>query len=108
MVMIVLEHSKFYTLRHSNNEKRFLIDFGQKVVSLSFCQLLALRNKINNIAIEALLDPEINPHGLYILTLCNNEHLFVLNTFEVLDMKTLLQNSFAAMGLSKKIVPVTL
>jgi hypothetical protein len=32
--------------------------------------------------------------------LCNKEHLFILNTLEVLDLKKLVSNSFVSLGLS--------
>ncbi|MDT0606646.1 hypothetical protein [Croceitalea rosinachiae] len=105
--MILLDSSKYYSIYQDIYHRRFHVDFGQKSVSLSFCQLLALREKINAISVTSLFDSETNAHGLFFLTLCNNEHLFVLNILEVLDLKTLVQNSFAAMGLSRKIVPIT-
>ncbi len=66
---------------------------GQKVVRLSFCQLLALRQSVWTINIENHFEGDANPHGLEILSLCNKEHLFVLNTLEVLDLKELLIGS---------------
>lgn len=106
--MILLEKSKYYSIHQAVDQRCFHVDFGQKSVQLSFCQLLALREKINAISMGSLFDTDTNKHGLYFLTLCNNEHLFVLNILEVLDLKSLVQNSFAAMGLSQKIVAVTI
>jgi len=105
--MILLASSKYYSTYQDVESRRFKVDFGQKSVLVSFCQLLALREKINTISIDSLFDSDTNAHGLYFLTLCNNEHLFVLNILEVLDLKTVIQNSFTAMGLSQKIVPIT-
>lgn len=105
--MILLGSSKYYSIYQDVDHRCFKVDFGQKSIALSFCQLLALREKINAISIASLFDSETNPHGLYFLTLCNYEHLFILNIYEVIDLKTLTQNSFAAMGLSRNIVPIT-
>ena len=105
--MIILEQTNQYTLYQSDNNRLFYIDFGSKTVQLSFCQLLAFRQKIQQLDITTHFDEALNPHGLEIITLCNNEHLFLLDTYQVIALKTLLQNAFTAMGLSKKIIPVT-
>ncbi len=86
--------SKYYSLSQSDSKRRFYIDFGHKTVQLSFCQLLALRQKINAIKITDHFDADLNKHGFEILMLCNKEHLFILNTFEVIDLKELVLNSF--------------
>ena len=105
--MLLLDRSKFYSIHHSSQERNFYVDFGQKRVKLSFCQLLALREKVNSVSIASHFDSETNEHGFEILTLCNNEHLFILNTLELLDLQSLVQNAFAAMGLSQRIIPVS-
>jgi len=76
------------------------VDFGQKMVSMSLCQLLALRYKVMSIPIENHFDGDMNKHGFEVLLLCNKEHLFVLNTYEILDMKQFVEESFVALGLS--------
>lgn len=98
--MTIVYKSKFYTLHQSDKKRCFFIDFGQKVVRLSFCQLLALRQKIAAISIENHFYSEQNRHGFEILMLCNKEHLFVLNTLEILDLNELVQNGFAFLGIS--------
>nr|WP_288980687.1 hypothetical protein [uncultured Allomuricauda sp.] len=67
---------------------------------MSLCQLLALRHKVMSINIEDHFDSDLNAHGFEVLMLCNKEHLFVLNTLEILDLKTLVSNSFVSLGLS--------
>lgn len=98
--MTVIYTSKYYTIFQSDKDKCYYIDFGQKLVRLSFCQLLALREKISSIAIERHFFSDENKHGFEILMLCNKEHLFVLNTFEILDLNNLIQNSFSLIGIS--------
>lgn len=100
--MSIVYQSKFYTFLQSDTDRCFYIDFGQKIVKLSFCQLLGLRHKINSISIEAHFDSDLNKHGFEILTLCNKEHLFLLNTLEVLDLKELVSHSFFLLGISSE------
>lgn len=95
--MDLIHSSKFYALYQAPQERCFYIDMGQKTVQLRFCQLLALRRKVMDIQIAAHFEPEGNKHGLEILTLCNKEHLFVLNTLELIDLKALIQESFVLM-----------
>lgn len=98
--MILLSKSKYYTLHQSDEERCYFIDFGNKSVKTSFCQLLALREKVKNINITNHFYSSENKHGLEILTLCNKEHLFILNTSEILDLTFLIKDSFIALGLS--------
>ncbi|WP_405412432.1 hypothetical protein [Maribacter sp. Asnod1-A12] len=86
--------SKFYTLYQSDKEKCHYLDMEQKTIKLSFCQFLALRTKVRNISIEDHFDSNLNKHGFEILMLCNKEHLFVLNTIELLDLKSLVDYGF--------------
>lgn len=98
--MSIIYTTKYYTLFQSDKDRCYYIDFGQKLVRLSFCQLLALRQKITSIIIERHFFAEENKHGYEILMLCNKEHLFLLNTLEILDLKDLVINGFSALGIS--------
>jgi len=98
--MILLSKSKYYALYQSDEERCYFIDFENKVIKASFCQLLALRQKISGINIINHFYSSENKHGIEIITLCNKEHLFVLNTSEVLDLNTLINDSFVALGIS--------
>ncbi|WP_072986618.1 hypothetical protein [Pseudozobellia thermophila] len=89
-----IHSSRYYTFYQSDTERCFYIDFGHKLVRFTFCELLSLRQKVWAIDIESHFDDEVNPHGLEILSLCNKEHLFILNTLEVLDLKDLLTGAF--------------
>ncbi|MDF0715145.1 hypothetical protein PY092_03195 [Muricauda sp. 334s03] len=100
--MNVVFKSTYYTLYQSTAERRYYIDFGQKMVRISLCELLSLRHKIMSISIEDHFDSDLNSHGFEVLMLCNKEHLFILNTLEVLDLKTLIDNGFVALGLSAR------
>ncbi|WP_437396461.1 hypothetical protein [Flagellimonas lutimaris] len=98
--MNVIFQSAYYTLYQASNERCFYFDFGQKTVRMSLCQLLSLRHKVMSINIEAHFDSDLNAHGFEVLMLCNKEHLFILNTLEILDLKNLIDESFVAIGLS--------
>jgi hypothetical protein len=76
------------------------VDFGQKMIRMSLCQLLSLRYKVMSIPIENHFDSDVNKHGFEVLLLCNKEHLFVLNTYEILDLKQFVEQSFISLGLS--------
>ncbi|WP_340157490.1 hypothetical protein [uncultured Maribacter sp.] len=99
--MKVVFQSKFYTLYQSDKEKCHYLDMNQKTIKLSFCQLLALRNKVQNISIENHFDSDLNKHGFEVLMLCNKEHLFILNTIELLDLKTLVDYSFISLDIDQ-------
>lgn len=100
--MNVVFESTYYTLYQSSTKRRYYIDFGQKIVRMSLCELLSLRHKIMSISIEDHFDGDLNSHGFEVLMLCNKEHLFILNTLEILDLKNLIDNGFVAIGLSAK------
>jgi len=101
--MTTVYASKFYSLFQSDVDRCYYIDFGQKLVKLSFCQLLALRQKIYAISIEDHFDSDLNKHGFEMLILCNKEHLFLLNTFEILDLMELIKYGFSLLGISSEI-----
>lgn len=98
--MNVIVRSTYYTLYQDTKERCFFVDFGQKMVRMSLCQLLSLRQKVMSISIESHFDSDLNKHGFEVLLLCNKEHLFILNTLEILDLKKLVDNGFVALGLS--------
>lgn len=104
--MVEIHRSKYYTFYQAEHDRSFFLDFGQKTIRMSLCQLLALRHKILSISIEDHFDGDLNKHGFEILLLCNKEHLFILNTLEILDLKSLVDGSFVALGLSEKRVLV--
>jgi len=105
--MNVVHQSTYYTLYQSVKERCFYVDFGQKLVRMSLCQLLSLRHKVLSISIEDHFDGDLNKHGFEVLMLCNKEHLFVLNTLEILDLKHLVAQGFVAMGLSEEREAIT-
>ncbi len=106
--MELIYQSKYYTLYQAANERRFYIDFGQKTIPMNLCQLIALRHKVMSISIEDHFDSDLNKHGFEVLLLCNKEHLFVLNTLEIIDLKALILHGFCALGIAATKQTVTL
>ena len=103
--MKLVYKSKFYTLSHADNERCFYLDIGPRTLRLSFCQLLALRHKLFSIPIESHFYSDLNKHGFELIFLCNKEHLLLLDTLEILDMRELLQMGFALLEFDRK--PIT-
>lgn len=98
--MNLLYKSKYFATYQCDSKRCFYFDFGQKPISISFCQLLALRNKVNAINLEAHFNSDLNKHGIEILMLCNREHILILDTLQVIDLKALLKASFGMLELN--------
>ncbi|MDT0643441.1 hypothetical protein RM553_11420 [Zunongwangia sp. F363] len=91
--------SQYFTSYQCDKGRCFYVDFNHKIVKLSFCQLLAFRQQVKNINPESHFNGK-NKHGLEILMLCNREHLFILNTMEVLDLQELVHGTFGMLELN--------
>lgn len=77
----------------------FFLVYGDRTVQLSFCQLLAFRQRVKAIDLNSHFD-NTNYHGLEILTICNREHLLILNTLEVIELKELMKATFGILELN--------
>lgn len=97
--MNLLYKSDNFASYQCDRKRCFFLVYGQKTISLTFCQLLALRQKVNAIDLEAHFNAN-NPHGLEILTLCNRQHLLILDTLQVLELKDLVRTSFGVLELN--------
>ena len=98
--MNLLYKSYYFASYQCDQSRSFYIDFGQKQVKLSFCQLLAIRQKVQTIDLSAHFDKDLNYSGIEILTLCNREHLFIFDTLEVIDLKQLIKATFGVLELN--------
>lgn len=94
-----LFQSRHYTSYQCDNGRCFHIDFQGKIVKFSFCQLLALRQQVRKINLNAHFSGE-NKNGIEILTLCNREHIFILDTSEVIDLQNLIHGTFVMLELN--------
>lgn len=97
--MRILFQSRHYTSFQCDKGRCFYVDFGGKTVKLSFCQLLALRQQVRKINLTSHFSGE-NKHGIEILILCNKEHIFILNTSEVIDLQNLVHGTFVMLELN--------
>ena len=98
--MNLLFKSHYFAAYQCDRKRCFYIDFGHKNVKMSLCQLLSLRQKVMNIDLESHFDEELNPHGIEIITLCNRDHLFVMDTLQIVDLRQLLKASFGILELN--------
>lgn len=92
--MNLLYQSYYFASYQCDQDRSFYIDFGNKKVKFSLCQLLCIRKKVQDIDLEAHFNEDLNYHGIEILTLCNREHLFILDTLQIIDLKQLLKATF--------------
>ena len=98
--MNLLYKSYQYASYQCDSKRCFFVDFGEKPIKLSFCQLLALRQKINSIDLSAHFDRNLNAHGIEILSLCNRQHIFILDTLQVIELKELMKATFGMLELN--------
>lgn len=102
--MNLLYKSYYFASYQCDSSRSFYLDFGHKKVKLTFCQLLSIRQKINAINLDSHFDKDQNYNGIEILTLCNREHLFILDTLQVIDLKELIKATFGVLELNSLVV----
>ncbi len=88
-----------FTSYQCDSSRAFHIDFKHKLVQLSFCQLLAFREQVKHIDLDAHFSGR-NKHGIEILVLCNRSHIFIFNTSECIALKDLMAGTFAMLELN--------
>ncbi|RNC92549.1 MAG: hypothetical protein ED555_05575 [Allomuricauda sp.] len=93
--------SKYGTLYQDDSNRSFHLVLEHKSVSLRFCELLALREKVFSFEVASLFYDDSCPHDFKILTLCNHSHLLLLSIEQLIDLRYLVQQAFVRMGLSK-------
>lgn len=101
--MNLLFQSRYFTSYQSDRDRKFIFDFGHKSIQLSFCQLLAFRQNVIRIDLDAHFTGE-NKHGIEILVLCNKEHILVFDTHQVIDLKEFIKGTFAMLELNSMVV----
>ncbi len=98
--MNLLYKSYYFASYQCDQSRSFCIDFGHKQVKLSFCQLLAIRQKVQAIDVSSHFDKDLNYSGIEILTLCNREHLFVFDTLQIIDLQRLIRATFGVLEIN--------
>ncbi|WP_372916811.1 hypothetical protein [Salegentibacter sp.] len=97
--MNTLYKAQKFTSFQCDNSRVFYIEFEHKTVKLSFCQLLAFREQVKNIDLDAHFSGK-NKHGIEILVLCNRSHILIFGTLECIALKELMQGTFAMLELN--------
>ncbi len=95
--------SKYYTSYQDVKARCFYLDCEYKIVKLSFCQLLNLRNKVKQLSSPEHIEYMLNHSDVTLLTFCDKEHILILDTLQILDLKELIQATFAIMELETSI-----
>jgi len=103
---MLVANSKFCSLDQDASSRIFHLNLEHRSIPLRFCELLAVREKIFSLEVAALFYEESCPHDFKILTLCNQQHLVLLNIEQIIDLRKLLQKAFVIMGLSCTQEPV--
>ena len=98
--MNVLYESEFSRISQSDAQRCFFLELEGKTIKLSCCQLLAFRTKVSRIDLSSHFGGE-NTHGIEILSLCNREHLLLLNTHQIIDLKQLVKTTFGMIELNE-------
>ena len=91
--MNLLYQSDNFASYQCDRKRCFFLTYGKQEIRLSCCQLLALRQKVNTIDIESHFDGR-NPSGIEILSLCNRDHILVMDTHQLLELRELIRVSF--------------
>ncbi|MBG6129805.1 hypothetical protein IWQ47_000893 [Aquimarina sp. EL_43] len=102
--MELIFSSTYYSSYQSSTERCYYIDFGHKVVKISFCQLLSLRYKAKQMSTFDYIDDLLNHNDTVLLSLCDKEHLILLDTLMVLDFVDLMKGTFAMIELNAMLV----
>lgn len=97
--MNLLYRSRFFATYQSDSQRCFFLDLGPRKLKLSCCQLLALRQKLKALELAAHFNGH-NRHGMEIISLCNRDHILLLDTHEVIDLKQLIQATFGLLELN--------
>lgn len=86
--------SKYFAIYQCNLKRCFCLQTAHRSIHLSLCQLLAFREKVKKIDLNAHFYAEKNPSGLEVLLFCNREHVLILDTYQVIDLKKLIYMAF--------------
>ncbi|NQY07401.1 MAG: hypothetical protein HRT68_14705 [Flavobacteriaceae bacterium] len=71
---------------------KYELDFHGKKIVFKFCELLAFRNAIQAIAIDAHFSS--NHSGIEIITVCNLTEILILETRDVIVLKEIICDIF--------------
>lgn len=97
--MNLLYESDYFKCYQCDSRRCFFLAFEEKTIQMTCCQLLAFRTKVSRIDLSSHFNGE-NHSGLEILSLCNREHLLILDTHQLIDLKQLVKVTFGMFELN--------
>lgn len=97
--MNLIYESEYFRTYQCDSRRCFNLQTGEKNIPLSLCQLLAVRSKVMALDLASHFDGS-NKHGIEILSLCNREHILILDTHQLIDLKHLVKTTFAMLELN--------
>ncbi len=86
--------TKYFSADYHSNSAEFVINFGNKKVHFTFCQLLSLRKKVLQITSHNSMVAIVNTRNIEIITVKNNAHIFVMDIPQLLDLRFLIDSIF--------------
>lgn len=89
--MHLLLDSKYYRIYQDIRSRMFHLETVSEYYSFDFCQLLALRYQLSKIDIHSHFD--VRRSEWEIVPICNNSRVLFLNILQLLDLKTLIDNT---------------
>lgn len=89
-----VHQSKYFAIYQCDLKRCFCFKSAHKSVYLTLCQLLVLRSKVNSMNLESHFDELRNPSGIEILLFCDLQHVIILDTYQLIDLKELISNTF--------------
>lgn len=97
--MNLLYESDHFKSYQCDTRRCFFLVFEDQTIQMSCCQLLAFRTKVLRLDLSSHFNGE-NAFGMEILSLCNREHLLILDTHQLLDLKQLVKVTFGMFELN--------
>ncbi len=86
------------TVYQSDRESCVYLEFAGRKARYKFACLQRLKKAINGISLEKMTD--VNHPGIEIIFLCGAEECFVLDITEILNLRELLEGTFAMFELN--------
>ena len=96
MQTCLIEKSTYFSVFQHADKRSFVVDFGYRSITLTFCELLYLRKQIGKLSKHSALVEMIERGSVEIISLCNNEHFFILSPLEIIDLRELIEQLFTS------------
>ena len=94
VVSRLLEKSTHFSVYQHADKRNFVIDFGARSVTLTFCELLHLRRQLFSLMEHDVLTNNIESGRSEIISLCHHEYFFMLLPLEIIELNELIHQIF--------------